>query len=111
MVWACFAASGPGLLAIIDRTMNSELYQQILKENVMASDHELNFQRTCVMQQDNDPKRTSRPTKQWLKKNKANVLERPSQCPDLNPKEMLCKDLKQAVHARKPTNLTELKLF
>ncbi len=24
MVWACFAASGPGQLAIIDGTMNSE---------------------------------------------------------------------------------------
>ncbi len=37
MVWACFAASGPGLLAIIDGTMNSELYQQILKENIRTS--------------------------------------------------------------------------
>lgn len=31
MVWACFAASGPGRLTIIDGTMNSYLYQQILK--------------------------------------------------------------------------------
>ncbi len=34
MAWACFAASWPGQPAIIDGTMNSELYQQILKENV-----------------------------------------------------------------------------
>ncbi len=34
MVWGCFAASGPGWLAIIDGTMNSALYQKILKENV-----------------------------------------------------------------------------
>ncbi len=34
MVWGCFAASGPGRLAIIDGTMNSALYQKILKENV-----------------------------------------------------------------------------
>ncbi len=33
MAWACFAASWPGQPAIIDGTMNSELYQQILKEN------------------------------------------------------------------------------
>ncbi len=37
MAWACFAASGPGQPDIIDGTMNSELYQQILKENVRAS--------------------------------------------------------------------------
>ncbi len=29
------------------------------------------------MQQDNDPKHTSHSTKEWLKKNKVNVLERP----------------------------------
>lgn len=34
MVWGCFAASGAGRLAIIDGTMNSMLYQKIMKENV-----------------------------------------------------------------------------
>ncbi len=34
MAWACFTASWPGQPAIIDGAMNSELYQQILKENV-----------------------------------------------------------------------------
>ncbi len=37
MAWACFAASWPGQPAIIDGTMNSELYQQILKENIRTS--------------------------------------------------------------------------
>ncbi len=41
MVWPCFAESGPGRLAIIDGTMNSELYQQIVKENVKTSVREL----------------------------------------------------------------------
>uniref|UniRef100_A0A9J7Y0N0 Uncharacterized protein n=1 Tax=Cyprinus carpio carpio TaxID=630221 RepID=A0A9J7Y0N0_CYPCA len=90
MVWTCFAASGPGQLAIIDGTMNSELYQQILKENVRTSVQELNLKRKCVMQQDNDPKNTSCSTKEWLKEDKANVLERMS--PDLNPIEILWKD-------------------
>ncbi len=43
------------------------------------------------MQQDNNPKHTSHSTKEWLKKNKVNVLE--SQSPDLNPIKMLWKDL------------------
>uniref|UniRef100_A0A8C6V0G7 Peptidase M20 domain containing 1, tandem duplicate 2 n=1 Tax=Neogobius melanostomus TaxID=47308 RepID=A0A8C6V0G7_9GOBI len=40
-----------------------------------------------------------------------NVLEWPSQSPDLNPIENLWKDLKTAVHKRSPSNLTELELF
>lgn len=39
------------------------------------------------------------------------VLEWPSQSPDLDLIEMLWKDLKWAVHAMKPTNITELKQF
>ncbi len=34
MVWGYFAASGPGQVAIIDGTMNSALYQKILKDPV-----------------------------------------------------------------------------
>jgi hypothetical protein len=34
MVWGCFAASGPGQLALIEGTMNSALNQIIIQENV-----------------------------------------------------------------------------
>ncbi len=37
MVWGCFAASGPGRLAVINGTMNSAVYQKILKDNVRPS--------------------------------------------------------------------------
>ncbi len=54
MVWAYFDASGPGRLAIIDRTINYELYQQIIKENVRISVKGLSLKRKWIIQQDND---------------------------------------------------------
>ncbi len=61
MVWGCFAASGPGRLAVINGTMNSAVYQKILKDNVRPSVRDLKLKRTCVLQQDNDPKHTANP--------------------------------------------------
>ncbi|KAK3559140.1 hypothetical protein QTP86_005021 [Hemibagrus guttatus] len=111
MVWGCSAASGPGRLAVINGSMNSAVYQKILKENVRPSVCDLKLKRTWVLQQDNDPKNTSKSTSEWLKKNKMKTLEWPSQSPDLNPIEMLWHDLKKVVHARKPSNVAELQQF
>ncbi len=58
-----------------------------------------------VMQQDDNPKHTSHSTKEWLKKNKVNVLEWLSQSPDLNPITILWKDLsKQYIGGNPPTS-------
>ncbi|KAK3532009.1 hypothetical protein QTP86_003241 [Hemibagrus guttatus] len=105
------STTGPGRLAVINGTMNSAVYQKILKENVRPSVCDLKLKRTWVLQQDNDPKHTSKSTSEWLKKNKMKTLEWPSQSPDLNPIEMLWHDLKKVVHARKPSNVAELQQF
>lgn len=57
------------------------------------------------MQQVNDPQRAIQSTKKCLESNKVNAVEQPSQSPDLNQTEMLSKDMKRAVHVRKPTNM------
>jgi len=61
-----------------------------------------------TFQQNNDPKQSSNSTKAWLQKNTWKILQRPSSSPDLNPIENLLWDLKTAVAARKPKNITEL---
>ncbi len=63
LVWAL----GPGRLSISDGNMNSALYQKTLKENVWPSVCDLKLKHTWVMQQENDPKHTSKSTSEWLK--------------------------------------------
>jgi hypothetical protein len=45
---------------------------------------------------------------EWLQNKNVEVLEWPSQSPDLNPIDNLGKDLQIVVHRRSPSNLTEL---
>uniref|UniRef100_A0A8C5LTT1 Tc1-like transposase DDE domain-containing protein n=1 Tax=Leptobrachium leishanense TaxID=445787 RepID=A0A8C5LTT1_9ANUR len=56
-------------------------------------------------------KHTSKSTRAWLQIKGWNILEWPSQSPDLNPIENLWWDLKKAVAVRKPKNVTELEAF
>ena len=108
MVWGCFAASGPGQIAIIDRKMNSQVYQDILQENVRLSVRQLKLKWSWVMQQDHDPKHRSKSTTEWHQQKKIRLLEWSSQSSDLNPIEMRWHDLKRVVHIRYPKNIAEL---
>jgi transposase len=90
--------------------MSSQVYQDILQENVRLSVRQLKLMRSWVMQQDNNPKHRSKSTTEWLQQKKIRLLEWPSQSPDLNLIEMLWHDLKRAVHTRHSKNIAELKI-
>ncbi|CDQ73994.1 unnamed protein product [Oncorhynchus mykiss] len=88
--------------------MNRAKYREILDENLLQSAQDLRLGRRFTFQQDNDPKHTAKTTQEWLLNKSLNVLEWPSQSPDLNPIEHLWRDFKIAVQRCSPSKLTDL---
>ena len=86
----------------------SKLQREILDENLLQSAQDLRLGKRFPFQQDNDPKHTAKTTQEWLRDKSPNVLEWPSQSPDLNPIKHLWRDLQINVQGRSPSNLTEL---
>ncbi|KAK3538846.1 hypothetical protein QTP86_015971 [Hemibagrus guttatus] len=68
MLWGCFSTKGPGRLIRVMERMNGAMYREILSKNLLPSARALKMKRGWVFQHDNDPKHTTRATKEWLRK-------------------------------------------
>ena len=104
MLWGCSSAVGTGRLVRIEGKMNVAKY----RERSFMSTQDLRMGRRFTFQQDNDTKHTATTTQEWLQDKSLNVLEGPSQSPDLNPIEHLWRDLKKLRSDAPPSNLIEL---
>ena len=85
--------------------MDGAKYREILEGNLFQSSINLRLGRRFTFQRDNDPKHTDKATLEWFKGKHLNVLEWPSQSPDLNPIEKI------AVHQCNPSTFKELEQF
>lgn len=108
-VWGGFCSKGKTSLFCFKEIMDSKFYINIL-QNHKQEIREL-LGNNWRFQQDNDPKHTSKITKKFLNENFPEIIDWPSNSPDLNPIENLWSIVKRNVEMRLPQNFLELEQF
>jgi transposase len=107
MIWGCMTWKGVGNITRIEGTMDSKMYQEILKAELLDTYEwqELDPEE-YIFQQDNDPKHTSQLLKNWFAEQDFKVMIWPAQSPNLNPIEHLWDEVEWRLQCSKenPTN-------
>ena len=104
MFWVCFNLKEAGQLIAIRGVMKFEEYIKILEENLLLSVQNLDIDQGFTLQQDNNPKSTSKSVCE-LQKKKTTVLLWPSMSADLNLLENLWQELKVRINCQSSCNL------
>lgn len=107
MFWGGVSRNFKTELHLIDGTVTAASYITLLREKILPW---IRRQRkgNLIFQQDNAPAHTARATTQFFAEEKVDVLDWPSNSPDLNPIENIWGILKRNVDKRRPQTLNDL---
>lgn len=108
MVWGSMCAQGLGELVVIEGTVNSWKYQDILAGGLLPLLEPDAMYHGLLFQQDLAPAHSSRSTAEWFSEHCIEVLSWPGNSPDLNPIENIWGILKRAVKKHRPANVALL---
>lgn len=118
MLWGCFSANGPSNLVKLNSIVRKEDYIKILEETIKQSAGKKTKQKkkplpwaALDLPTRQWPKHRGKVAKKQLTENNINILEWPSQSPDRNRIDNLCRQLQTRVMSRKPSKIKDLEIF
>ena len=107
--WGGFCINGKTSLYCFSEIMDAAFYVDILRRQLPEIEDLLGNE--WRFQQDNDAKHTSRLAKNFLRDNMPEIIDWPSNSPDLNPIENLWSIVKRNVERKMPKNISDLRRF